>query len=83
MAYEKQIKCLGCGISIPDAPEDADDSELLCDSCLKKEHIHKIKEKIAQLISHGLSDQEILKYVEDYQEELIGIIRDAIENKEP
>ena len=33
MAYENQIKCRGCGISIPDCPEDADPASGLCDKC--------------------------------------------------
>ena len=33
MAYENQIKCAGCGISIPFVAEDADPAALLCDSC--------------------------------------------------
>ena len=33
MAYENQIKCEGCGISIPPQPEDADAAELMCDTC--------------------------------------------------
>lgn len=28
-----KIKCDGCGMSIPDAPEDAADDELLCNGC--------------------------------------------------
>lgn len=33
MAYENQIKCAGCGISIPFVAEDADPEALLCDRC--------------------------------------------------
>lgn len=33
MAYEKQIKCINCGKSIPPMPEDASPEELLCDLC--------------------------------------------------
>jgi len=33
MAYQRQIKCPGCGISVPDAPEDASYEELLCSQC--------------------------------------------------
>lgn len=36
MAYENQIKCKSCSISIPPMPEDATVEELLCDTCLKE-----------------------------------------------
>ncbi len=36
MAYENQIKCIVCGISIPDVPEDATSEELLCESCYER-----------------------------------------------
>ncbi|WP_268747576.1 hypothetical protein [Geoalkalibacter subterraneus] len=33
MAYDPQIKCPGCGISVPDVPEGADKEEMLCNCC--------------------------------------------------
>ena len=38
MAYDKQIKCSSCGMSIPDVHENADAEALLCNRC------HKLKE---------------------------------------
>ena len=37
MAYERQDKCSNCGISIPEAHEDADPSAMLCDTCYEKD----------------------------------------------
>lgn len=37
MAYDKQIKCIKCGKSIPEMPEDASDEELLCDLCYEEQ----------------------------------------------
>lgn len=33
---QDKIKCVGCGISIPDVPEDATLEERLCDRCLNQ-----------------------------------------------
>ena len=33
MAYDKQIKCPNCGVSVPDVPEDADKEAMLCNAC--------------------------------------------------
>jgi hypothetical protein len=33
MAYPDQVKCEGCGISIPSVSEGADQAALLCDQC--------------------------------------------------
>lgn len=36
MAYENQIKCILCGKSIPQMPEDANNDELICDGCYEE-----------------------------------------------
>ena len=36
MSCESKIKCIECGISIPDVPENASDDELLCNGCYEK-----------------------------------------------
>lgn len=36
MAYENQIKCIGCGKSIPDVPEGSPAEALLCISCYEE-----------------------------------------------
>lgn len=45
MAYDKQIKCTRCGMSIPDVPEDADESELLCDRCAKFVEVEQLRDE--------------------------------------
>ena len=45
MAYDDQIKCKGCGMSIPAPPEDADFSEQLCDRCEKKMRAENLEEE--------------------------------------
>ena len=37
MAYDNQIKCPLCGISIPAMPEDATFDELLCNACYARQ----------------------------------------------
>ena len=36
-----KIKCLMCGISIPDIPEDASHEEMLCNACYEKDEFIK------------------------------------------
>lgn len=36
MAHENQIKCPRCGCSVPDVPEDAGESETLCNHCFTR-----------------------------------------------
>jgi len=45
MAYDKQIKCSICSISIPDVAEDAPKEALLCDKCNKIEEAREAEEE--------------------------------------
>jgi len=37
------MRCIKCGISIPELPEDATRDEMLCDRCYEKEEIEQDK----------------------------------------
>ena len=53
MAYENQIKCPGCGISVPDVPEDATIDEMLCNKCYEE---YELSNQIPQPVIKMKSD---------------------------
>lgn len=55
MAYENQIKCTGCGMSIPDVPEDSTAEERLCNQCLDKTEKMHIVEGTVDVLCHRVS----------------------------
>ena len=80
MAYENQIKCDSCGVSIPDVPEPAvcgaaiDIEELMCEMCLIKSRLEYLRGEIeAERISYEeiAELQELSDYIEPEDVQLL------------
>lgn len=63
MAYDNQIKCCSCGISIPDVAEDAPKTALLCDKCNKLQELDEQRKDNLWSVFEGYP-------VEDWQHEV-------------
>ena len=60
MAYLDQVKCEGCGISIPPVAEGADKAALLCDRCYSEKDNPRPKVYLDELVTKASQCSDLL-----------------------